>query len=250
MSSAAGADGWAAVRFVAHRCGGRLAPENTLAGLRIAAARGYRAVEFDVMLSADAVPFLIHDETLERTTDGRGEVGRTAAAELRRRLANRGHEAEFPDERLPELADAAALCRELGLYANIEIKPAAGCEAITGEVVGRAVRALWREAPPPLLSSFSAAALAAARREWPAGESALLFGQVPGDWAAQMADLGCTSLHAAARQTDGHRLDAAIAAGVPVRCYTVNAIAEAKALFSRGVAAVFTDAIDLLPVGQ
>ncbi|MEF8769930.1 MAG: glycerophosphodiester phosphodiesterase family protein [Candidatus Accumulibacter contiguus] len=56
--------GWSLPRVFAHRCGGALAPENTLAGLRIAARLGLRAVEFDVMLSADASPWLLHDETL------------------------------------------------------------------------------------------------------------------------------------------------------------------------------------------
>ncbi|MGA7479774.1 MAG: glycerophosphodiester phosphodiesterase family protein, partial [Azonexus sp.] len=55
-------------RWIAHRGGGSLAPENTLAGIHLAASFGYRAVEFDVMLSADGTPVLIHDETLERTT--------------------------------------------------------------------------------------------------------------------------------------------------------------------------------------
>lgn len=66
--------GWQLPRVFAHRCGGALAPENTLAGLRMAAQLGCRAVEFDVMLSADASPWLIHDETLERTTGGSGRV--------------------------------------------------------------------------------------------------------------------------------------------------------------------------------
>lgn len=59
-------------RWFAHRGGGSLAPENTLAGIRLAASMGFRAVEFDVMLSADATPLLIHDETLARTTNGSG----------------------------------------------------------------------------------------------------------------------------------------------------------------------------------
>jgi hypothetical protein len=64
--------GWSLPRVFAHRCGGALAPENTLAGLRIAARLGLRAVEFDVMLSADASPWLLHDESLQRTTNGSG----------------------------------------------------------------------------------------------------------------------------------------------------------------------------------
>ena len=68
------APAWPLPRVFAHRCGGALAPENTLAGLRVAAAKGIRAVEFDVMLSADVSPWLIHDETLERTTSGVGKL--------------------------------------------------------------------------------------------------------------------------------------------------------------------------------
>lgn len=124
-------------RVFAHRCGGALAPENTLAGLRIAAQLGCRAVEFDVMLSADGSPWLMHDETLERTTDGVGRLGETRDVDLARLDAGCRHHPAFRGEALPTLAAAAALCRQLGLLANVEIKPAAGCEAQTGEVVAR-----------------------------------------------------------------------------------------------------------------
>ena len=73
------APSWVLPRVFAHRCGGALAPENTLAGLRIAQALGFGAVEFDVMLSADGSPWLIHDEALERTTDGAAASPRSTA---------------------------------------------------------------------------------------------------------------------------------------------------------------------------
>ena len=76
--------GWLLPKVFAHRCGGALAPENTLAGLRISAALGFRAVEFDVMLSAEGSPRVTHDETLERTTDGCGLVCRSSDTALRR----------------------------------------------------------------------------------------------------------------------------------------------------------------------
>ena len=66
---------WPYPRWIAHRGAGRLAPENTLAALRLGAAHGYRMFECDVKLSADDVPFLMHDATLERTTSGRGIGG-------------------------------------------------------------------------------------------------------------------------------------------------------------------------------
>src|SRR6266705_1023167 len=65
---------WPHPRILAHRGGGSLAPENTLAGIRKASSMVFGAVAFDVVLSADAVPVLIHDETLVRTTNGRGAV--------------------------------------------------------------------------------------------------------------------------------------------------------------------------------
>ena len=121
-------------RLIAHRCGGNRAPENTLAGLHEAARAGCRAVEFDVMLSADGTPVLIHDETLERTTNGVGRVCETPDAVLFSLDAGAG-------ERIPTLAEAAVLCQRYGLLANIEIKPATGHEAATGASVARFVQA-------------------------------------------------------------------------------------------------------------
>lgn len=238
-------NGWAGVRVIAHRCGGRLAPENTLAGLHMAAARGIAAVEFDVMLSADGVPFLIHDEGLERTTAARGAVAETSAAVLAAIRANRGRETEFPDELLPRFGDAAVLCRRLGLLANVEIKPAAGHDAETGRIVAAAAAQLWADAPaPPLLSSFSLPALAAARHSAPQLPRALLLDPVPANWLGLLTELGCVALHINERKATSALLDAARAAGVPVRCYTVNSAARARELLSLGVASVFTDAID------
>ena len=63
---------WPYPRWVAHRGAGKLAPENTLAAFRLGAAHGFRAFECDVRLSADGIPFLLHDATLERSTSGHG----------------------------------------------------------------------------------------------------------------------------------------------------------------------------------
>lgn len=224
-------------RFIAHRCGGLLAPENTLAGLRAAAARGFKAVEFDVMLSADGTPLLIHDETLERTTNGCGRVCETSDAELFALDAGAG-------ERIPTLAEAAALCGELGLLANVEIKPAAGYELRTGEVVARFLAAHW-SGIPPLVSSFSLEALAAARAVAPQLHYGLLFEIVPADWQALLARFGAVTLNCDAGRVSDEVLAAAVAACVPVLCYTVNDVDEAQALFARGVTSVFTDRLDL-----
>jgi len=237
---------WPLPRVFAHRCGGALAPENTLAGLRIAQALGFSAVEFDVMLSADGSPWLIHDEALERTTTGTGRVCGASDEVLRHLDAGAYQHRAFAGERLPTFAAAAALCRELGLMANVEIKPAAGFEAITGEVVARQLVELWRDAPLPLVSSFSEIALEAARRvsaQLPIGQ---LWVRPPDDWRSRLAALDGYSLHCSAVEVDDVLLAEARAAGVPVLCWTVNAPEVAQSLWTRGVTSVFSDRIDLL----
>jgi len=226
-------------RWFAHRGGGSLAPENTLAGIRLAARLGYRAVEFDVMLSSDGTPVLIHDEKLERTTNGSGAVCDTPDALLFSLDAGCG-------EPIPRFADAARLCRELGLLANVEIKPATGHELRTAEVVARMAADVWRGAPiQPLLSSFSLEALAVARDVAPQLSRGVLFEVVPSGWQADFDVLQAVSLHTDALPLSDDVLAEARARDVPVLCYTVNDVAAANRLLARGVSGMFTDRLDL-----
>jgi glycerophosphoryl diester phosphodiesterase len=73
---------WPWPRVVVHRGGGSLAPENTLAAIRLAVERGFNAVEFDAMLAADDEPVLMHDPTLERTAGRATAVAALRASEL------------------------------------------------------------------------------------------------------------------------------------------------------------------------
>ncbi len=237
---------WSLPRVFAHRCGGALAPENSLSGLRIAAALGFRAVEFDVMLSADDSPWLIHDETLERTSNGSGRVCDTPDSALRSLDAGSYRHASFAGEALPTFDQAVRLCRELGLMANVEIKPAAAFEARTGEVVARRIMDLWAGGPLPLVSSFSVVALEAARRVAPRLPLGVLWTRPPADWASQVEMLDAYSLHCAWDKLDADVLKIAQANDIPVLCYTVNDRSAAETLFARGVAALFSDRIDLL----
>lgn len=226
-------------RWFAHRGGGSLAPENTLAGIRLAAHLGYRAVEFDVMLSGDGTPVLIHDETLERTTNGVGSVCDTPDALLFSLDAGAG-------ERIPRFSEAAALCRELGLLANVEIKPASGHEVSTARLVAHLTAELWcGAAVQPLISSFSMAAIEIARDVAPDICRGLLFESVPDNWLAEMSRLQARSLHCDAVTLADDVLGEATERGMPVLCYTVNAPEQAKKLLQRGVSAMFTDRLDL-----
>jgi len=238
---------WPHPRIIAHRGGGALAPENTLAGLRRAASLGYSAVEFDVMLSRDGVPVLMHDETLDRTTNGRGAVAATPYATLAALDAGSKFGAPFAGEPIPTFAAAAKLCIELGLWANVEIKPARGHARETARAAASLAAAVWRAAETaPLLSSFDEDALAAAREAAPQLPRGLLTERVPADWRSGLERHGCVSLncdHAHLREADARAIKGA---GYGLACYTVNDPDAARRLFAWGVDAIFTDRLDLL----
>lgn len=238
-------------RIIAHRGGGALAPENTLVGMRIAHRLGCRGVECDVMLTADGVPILMHDETLERTTNGVGPVAAATAAQIDRLDAGGKHHPAFAVSPAPTFIQVLALCSELGLWLNAEIKPTAGTDAATGRAVAAIAAAHLAQYPATamVLSSFSAPALQAAMAVAPAIPRALLCADAPADWQAALAACDAAALHlpASIRHAD---LRAICADDVPVACYTVNDRATAETLFAAGVCAIFTDRPDLWPAAE
>jgi len=231
---------WPYPRIVAHRGGGRLAPENTLGAMRLGASMGFKGVEFDVMLAGDGTPVVIHDETVDRTTNGRGEVSKMTYAELSSFKTRN-------DEKIPTYADAVRLCRELGLWANVEIKPAKGHERATGREVARMTRELWHGAPLlPELSSFSVEALEEAQRGAPELARGYLVGKVPPDWRATMQRLGCVALHCNYQALNGKLAADIHEAGYAILLWTVNDPAEARRLLAVGADCLVTDALDLI----
>ncbi len=240
---------WPWPRIIAHRGGGTLAPENTLAALTRGHALGFRAVEFDVMLAADQVPVLMHDETLERTSNGQGRVDELSAAALALLDAGSWFSASFSGEPVPSFASAVQLCRRLGLWANVEIKPATGQDTETGRRCAALAAECWRGAAEPLsplLSSFSVPALEAARNAAPHLARGLLFDAVPHDWRIRLDALQCVSLHCNQATLDEPTARAIVAAGYGLAAWTVNDGATARRLFEWGVDAVFTDRLDLI----
>ena len=137
---------WPYPYWIAHRGAGKLAPENTLAAFRLGAAHGYRMFECDVKLSADGVPFLLHDATLQRTSNGQGTAGDQPWATLSQHDAGSWHSRAWAGEPLPSFEAVARYCLRNGHALNIEIKPTPGAERLTGEVVARHAARLWRPA--------------------------------------------------------------------------------------------------------
>lgn len=236
---------WPYPRIVAHRGGGRLAPENTLAAIETGVRYGHRMIEFDVKLSADGVPFLLHDDTLDRTSNGWGIAGELIWEKLSQLDAGSWFSSTFCNERLALLEDVAAMSLRHELAVNVEIKPTTGCDDETGEQVASAVKRLWDGSSRlPLLSSFSVPALRAAKRSVPGLPRGLLLEVWDNQWQLLTQELACFSLHIDYRELTPSRVAELKAAGLGILVYTVNDPEQARQLLRWGVDAICTDNID------
>jgi len=247
---------WPYPNVLAHRGGGTLAPENTLAGLRRGMAAGFRAIEYDVMLARDGIPVVMHDPWLGRTVPGSGNVFDYDALALAAMDAGGWFARAYQGEPVPLFAEFAQFCKAHGVWMNIEIKPAPGFEAETGSVVARMTAALFdaeirsgQVARAPLLSSFSEEALEAARRDAPQVPRALLMSELGPDWASRAHALGAVALHVNHRHLTQVKAHAVKDAGFGLFCYTVNDPERALELLGWGVDAFCTDRIDLIGPG-
>lgn len=237
---------WPYPFWIAHRGGGNLAPENTMAAFRVGVAHGYRMAECDVKLSADGEPFLLHDTTLDRTTDARGVAASRPWAQLRRVDAGRWFGAHHAGERLPLLADLLPWAAAADLLLNLEIKPSLGQAEATGDRVARDAAAHWAggPGPAPLISSFDPEALRAAAAAAPALPRALLVERYEPGAITQALALGCVALVADHPGVDGAAVEAMHAAGLRALAYTVDDAARAAQLKQAGIDGLITDALD------
>lgn len=247
-------DNWPYPRWIAHRGAGRLAPENTLAAFRLGASYGWRMFECDVKLSADGIPFLMHDATLTRTTDGVRHLGETGSAVagdhpwslLSQLDAGSWHSRAFAGEPLPSLENVASYCRHNGYCLNIEIKPTPGVERETGETVARHAARLWQDAAtPPLLTSFRPEALQGARATQPELPRGLLLDTLWVGWLEAALALQCVAIVCNHALWDTQTVSLAKSAGLRTLSYTVNDEWAARRLTDLDTDGIITDRIDL-----
>lgn len=245
---------WPYPRWIAHRGAGKLAPENTLAAFRLGASHGYRMFECDVKLSADGVPFLLHDSTLERTTNGREVLGSAASgvggdhpwSALSQLDAGSWHSRTYAGEPLASLDNLARFCQRNDYHLNIEIKPTPGAEAVTGAAVANAAARLWEHASvPPLLSSFRPESLQAAQAAQPQLPRGLLLDSLWTGWLETALTLDCMAVVCNHALWDRASVTKARSAGFRCLAYTVNDEWAAERLWALGLDGIITDRVDL-----
>lgn len=217
--------------IIGHRGACADAPENTLASFTLALEQEADGIEFDVQLSRDGVPIVMHDDTVDRTTNGTGRVAEKALAELRR-LTIAG---EHP---IPTLDEVFELLGRRTLY-NIELK---GLKINDGGLSAAVARAVERHqvAEQALISSFSPFFVRAARRHMPRGVS-----------VAHLRERRSTRIfHRFVRAEADHPLHSLVdeelmewarRRGVQVNAWTVDDPAEARRLIRLGVHAIITN---------
>lgn len=232
-------------RLIGHRGAAARAPENTIAGLRRAASLGVSWVEIDTKITADGRCVLFHDDTLERTTDGRGRVADTTYDEIRGLDAGSWFGSEFAGEPVPRLDAALAVIFELDLGVDIEIKSCPGREVETAEAVMAEALDLWPpHRPAPLITSFTDESLAVARKVAPSWPRGLVSFNFPRDLQVRLAALDCHIFVGRHRHLTRRNVARVVERGIDVLAFTVNRPKQAGRLLDWGVTTIISDSPD------
>ena len=227
--------------LIAHRGGSLEAPENTMAAFRHAVELGMRFVELDVQMSSDGELVVIHDETVDRTTDGSGPVGDHTFEALRRFDAGSWFAPEYAGERIPGLREVLELCVAKGVGVVIELKSPALYNGMV-EKVAALVGEMWlRGAENIWCISFDHAAIRRMREL----DAALPLGYLyewneesfisPDDTVQAVCPYFRTPLMYPEQVAEAHRL------GKFVFVYTVNEAEDLRLLVEAGVDGMVSD---------
>ena len=225
---------------IGHRGAASHAPENTLASFRAGLQAGADWIELDVRLSRDGWPMVIHDATLDRTTNGFGPVAEATREELSALDAGVWRGPEFRGERLPDLAAALA---EIPTPARVvvELKAESPGERELRKVVLRVIREAGR-VPDVVVSSSRWELLHGLDRIEPGLETALVHRSAERrDPVAAAIEIGARSIHPNHRRLSESLAASAAEAGLAIFPYTVNDEATLRRVAEVGVAGVITD---------
>jgi len=227
--------------FFAHRGASAFAPENTLAAFQLAVKQGAPAIEFDVKLTADRQVIIIHDQTLNRTTNGSGPVAKQPLAALRELDAGAWYSADFRGEKIPTLAEVFEAVGNK-LLINIELTNyATPFDGLTHEVAALVKKHHLEE--HVIFSSFFPGNLYTAGQLLPAVPRGQLILEANSGWWQRIAAnlMKPEAEHPYLTDITIESVNRAHAQGRRIHAWTVNDPAEMRRLRSLGVDGIFTD---------
>jgi len=231
------------VLVIAHRGASGHAPENTLAAFRRAVALGATFIETDLQLSRDARFVAIHDDTVNRTTNGQGKVHDLSLADLRRLDAGSWFGSEYAGERIPTLEEILEFSKKQDAVFYLELKPGGswgGEHALIG-----ALRESG-EIPRAVVISFDAGILENLRRIEPTMMTGLLYdGQVERP-VEKAVEVGARQLAVRGDLVTPVLLTEARKKDLQVVCWTINHPAHMRLLMEAGVDGIMSDYPDRL----
>lgn len=228
-------------RIIAHRGASRVAPENTAAAFRAAAAQGATWAEFDVSLLGDRTPVIHHDGVFGRTATGTGRLLDADRGALADADAGGWFGAGFAGEPLPELGATLDLLDSLSFSANLEIKTHADEASDLADAVAATLKARPWTRERIVVSSFDHHALRLFRDRMPDQPLAVLWPDPPADWVKPVASLDAEAVHCDWRYLDHRVLDEAMERDIAVRVYTINDIRPLAPFRGHGLTGVITD---------
>ncbi|GEA49828.1 glycerophosphoryl diester phosphodiesterase [Vibrio inusitatus NBRC 102082] len=229
-------------KTTAHRGVSRLAPENTMAAFKLAKEHGSQWIEIDVQLSADGVPMVIHDNTVNRCTNGRGKVGEMSLSQLKILDAGGWFDDTFVGERIPTLRETLLYVKEAGIYLNIELKVYpednvfALCDKVK-EVIEESGIVLSQI----LFSSFDSQALYQMKRTLPLVRRGQLWQKIPDDASQILNNIDAYSVHCDYRFLVKQEAKWIKEAGYQLYCYTPNFPELVEKHWQWGVDMMITD---------
>ena len=232
----------------AHRGLNHQAPENTMPAFEAAAGAGVQWIETDVDIIADGTPILIHDSTLERTTNRTGGFYGLTRADLSQIDAGAWFGRDFRGTRIPLLSDLVTFMNEAGVNANIELKAHETGKEGSLRLIDSVLKELENLDPARelIISSFSSLLLAHFHEEAPELAIGMLWETkaMYYDWLSVLEMVGASYIHAEDADLSPARMDAFTGAGYGVNVWTVNAPDRVNQLFNWGATGIFTDTAD------
>lgn len=224
----------------AHRGASGYAPENTLEAFRLAMEQGADGMELDVHLTKDGEVVVIHDETLDRTSNGHGNVRDYTLEELKK-FSFHNHMEKYQGVQIPTLKEVLNLVKNSCMKVNIELKTGIywyeGIEEKTMDIVktmGMEDRVIY--------SSFNHYSIQKVLEQNSDAETAYLFSDVPLNMEKYAKDTGVKGLHPAVYHLKmADFLETYMKSGLKVRVWTVNNKEDMKMFIDAGVDAIITN---------
>lgn len=229
-------------KTIGHRGAGLLAPENTLNAFILAKKLGLNWVEFDTQACATGEWVLMHDDSLERCSNGQGLVSSTPFEILAQLRTGKEFSPHSFSDRIPLLSESLEILAQLDLHPNIEIKSSKPFTEKSLQDFLDIIEIHWPDSKiPPLISSFDAEILFEIKKRAPKYPLGYNIEMLEADTLDIFRKGGFSSLHCDYIQLPKEVLEALLLEPFPLLLYTVNDPILAQNYFQKGVFAIFSD---------